>query len=111
MVHLHLEQRDPIEQGVKSAQRTEPFAEGTVEQHTGDDHRKQHGELPGKEAAQCRPNTGIDGGKGNGALQHALRTEILAEEGVAHADIIDQQRRQQYHHQQQNGIFEVGQGL
>ena len=31
LVHLHLEQRDPIEQGVEGAQRAEPLAEGAVE--------------------------------------------------------------------------------
>ena len=45
------------------------------------------------------------------ALQHALRTEVLAEEWVPHANVVHQKRRQQNDHHQQNGVFEIGQRL
>ena len=108
LVHLHLEEGHPVEQRVECAKRAEPLAEGTVEQH---DHRQQDAELPCKQLAQRRPDAGIGKGQRNGALQHTLGAEVLAEEGVAHAHVVHKECRQQKDHHQQNGILKVRQGL
>ena len=104
-IHLNLEEGHPVEQRIECTQWAEPLAEGTIEYHAQHDHRQQGAEFPGKQAPKCRSDAGI--GKG----QHALRAEILAEEGVAHAHIVHEERRQQKDHHQQNGILEVRQGL
>ena len=111
LVHLHLEQRHPVEQRVERAQRAQPLAEGPIEYDTQHDHRQQEAEFPCKQAAQCRPDTGIGKGQRNGSLQHALGAEVLAEEGVAHAHIVHKERRQQEDHHQQNGVLQVCQRL
>ena len=110
-VHLNLEEGHPVEQRIERTQRAEPLAEGTIEYHAQHDHRQQDAEFPGKQAPQCRSDAGIGKGQRDGSLQHTLRAEVLAEEGVAHAHIVHEERRQQKDHHQQNGILEVRQGL
>ena len=110
-IHLNLEEGHPVEQRIECPQWAEPLAEGTIEYHAQHDHRQQDAEFPGKQAPQCRSDTGIGKGQRDGSLQHALRAEVLAEEGVAHAHIVHEERRQQKDHHQQNGILEVRQGL
>ena len=111
LIHLHLEKRHPVEQGVERAQRAEPLAEGTVEQHAQHDHRQQDAEFPCKQLAQRRPDAGIGKGQRDGSLQHALGAEVFAEEGVAHANIVHKERRQQENHHQQDSVFQVCQRL
>ena len=111
LVYLHLKEGDPVEQRIECPQRAEPFAERTVEYDTQYNHRQQNAELPRKQLAQRRADAGIGEGERDRALQHALRAEVLAEEGVAHAHIVHEERRQQKDHHQQNGILEVRQGL
>ena len=110
-IHLNLEEGHPVEQRIECTQWTEPLAEGTIEYHAQHDHRQQDAEFPGKQATQCRSDAGIGKGQRDGSLQHALRAEVLAEEGVAHAHIVHEERRQQKDHHQQNGILKVRQGL
>ena len=110
-IHLNPEEGHPVEQRIECTQRAEPLAEGTIEYHAQHDHRQQDAEFPGKQAPQCRSDAGIGKGQRDGSLQHALRAEVLAEEGVAHAHIVHEERRQQKDHHQQNGILEVRQGL
>ena len=110
-VHLNLEEGHPVEQRIERTQWAEPLAEGTIEYHAQHDHRQQDAEFPGKQAPQCRSDAGIGKGQRDGSLQHTLRAEVLAEEGVAHAHIVHEERRQQKDHHQQNGILEVRQGL
>ena len=110
-IHLNLEEGHPVEQRIECTQWAEPLAEGTIEYHAQHDHRQQDAEFPGKQATQCRSDAGIGKGQRDGSLQHALRAEVLAEEGVAHAHIVHEERRQQKDHHQQNGILEVRQGL
>ena len=110
-IHLNPEEGHPVEQRIERTQWAEPLAEGTIEHHAQHDHRQQDAELPGKQAPQCRSDAGIGKGQRNGSLQHTLRAEVLAEEGVAHAHIVHEERRQQKDHHQQNGILEVRQGL
>ena len=110
-VYLNLEQRYPVEQRVKRTQRAQPLAEGPVKYDTQHDHCQQNTEFPGKQAAQRRPDAGIGKGQRNGALQHALGAEVLAEEGVAHAHVVHKECRQQKDHHQQNGVLQVCQGL
>ena len=45
-VHLHLKKRYPIQKRIKCAQRTQPFAERTVEQHAQHNRNNQDAELP-----------------------------------------------------------------
>ena len=110
-IHLNLEEGHPVEQRIECTQWAEPLAEGTIEHHAQHDHRQQDAEFPGKQAPQCRSDAGIGKGQRDGSLQHTLRAEVLAEEGVAHAHIVHEERRQQKDHHQQNGILEVRQGL
>ena len=110
-IHLNLEEGHPVEQRIERTQWAEPLAEGTIEYHAQHDHRQQDAEFPGKQAPQCRSDAGIGKGQRDGSLQHTLRAEVLAEEGVAHAHIVHEERRQQKDHHQQNGILEVRQGL
>ena len=110
-IHLNPEEGHPVEQRIECTQWAEPLAEGTIEYHAQHDHRQQDAEFPGKQAPQCRSDAGIGKGQRDGSLQHALRAEVLAEEGVAHAHIVHEERRQQKDHHQQNGILEVRQGL
>ena len=111
LIHLHLEQGHPVKQRVKRTQRAQPLAEGPVKYDTQHDHCQQDAEFPGKQAAQRRPDAGIGKGQRDSPLQHALGAEVLAEEGVAHAHVVDEKRRQQKDHHQQNGVFEVSQRL
>ena len=110
-IHLNPEEGHPVEQRIECTQWAEPLAEGTIEHHAQHDHRQQDAEFPGKQAPQCRSDAGIGKGQRDGSLQHALRAEVLAEEGVAHAHIVHEERRQQKDHHQQNGILKVRQGL
>ncbi len=110
-IHLNPEEGHPVEQRIECTQWAEPLAEGTIEYHAQHDHRQQDAEFPGKQAPQCRSDAGIGKGQRDGSLQHALRAEVLAEEGVAHAHIVHEERRQQKDHHQQNGILKVRQGL
>ena len=110
-IHLNLEEGHPVEQRIECPQWAEPLAEGTIEHHAQHDHRQQDAEFPGKQAPQCRSDAGIGKGQRDGSLQHTLRAEVLAEEGVAHAHIVHEERRQQKDHHQQNGILKVRQGL
>ncbi len=110
-IHLNLEEGHPVEQRIECTQWAEPLTEGTIEYHAQHDHRQQDAEFPGKQAPQCRSDAGIGKGQRDGSLQHTLRAEVLAEEGVAHAHIVHEERRQQKDHHQQNGILEVRQGL
>ena len=110
-IHLNPEEGHPVEQRIECTQWAEPLAEGTIEYHAQHDHRQQDAEFPGKQAPQCRSDAGIGKGQRDGSLQHALRAEVLAEEGVAHAHIVHEERRQQKDHHQQNDILEVRQGL
>ena len=110
-IHLNPEEGHPVEQRIECTQWAEPLAEGTIEHHAQHDHRQQDAEFPGKQAPQCRSDAGIGKGQRDGSLQHTLRAEVLAEEGVAHAHIVHEERRQQKDHHQQNGILEVRQGL
>ena len=110
-IHLNLEEGHPVEQRIERTQWAEPLAEGTIEYHAQHDHRQQDAEFPGKQAPKCRSDAGIGKGQRDGSLQHALRAEVLAEKGVAHAHIVHEERRQQKDHHQQNGILEVRQGL
>ena len=111
LVHLHLEEGHPVEQSVERPQRAQPFAKRPVEHHAQCDHRQQNAELPGKQLAQRRPDAGIGKGQRDGSLQHALRAEVFAEEGVAHAHVVHKERRQQEDHHQQDSVLEVCQGL
>ena len=110
-IHLNPKEGHPVEQRIERTQWAEPLAEGTIEYHAQHDHRQQDAEFPGKQAPQCRSDAGIGKGQRDGSLQHTLRAEVLAEEGVAHAHIVHEERRQQKDHHQQNGILEVRQGL
>ena len=87
------------------------LAEGPIKQHAEHNHHQQNAELPRKQAAQCRTDAGIGKRQRNCPLQHALRAEILAEEGIPHAHIVYKERREQEYHHQQNSIFQVSQGL
>ena len=111
LIHLHLEEGHPVKQRVKRTQRAQPLAEGPVKYDTQHDHCQQDAEFPGKQAAQRRPDAGIGKGQWDGPLQHALGAEILTEEGVTHAYVVDEKRRQQEDHHQQHGVLEVRQGL
>ena len=110
-IHLNPEEGHPVEQRIECTQWAEPLAEGTIEYHAQHDHRQQDAEFPCKQAPKCRSDAGIGKGQRDGSLQHTLRAEVLAEEGVAHAHIVHEERRQQKDHHQQNGILEVRQGL
>ncbi len=110
-IHLNPKEGHPVEQRIERTQWAEPLAEGTIEYHAQHDHRQQDAEFPGKQAPQCRSDAGIGKGQRDGSLQHTLRAEVLAEEGVAHAHIVHEERRQQKDHHQQNGILKVRQGL
>ena len=110
-VHLHLKEGHPVKECVERPQRAEPFAKRPVEHHAQRNHRQQNTELPGKQLAQRCPDAGIGEGQRDRPLQHALRTEVLAEKGVPHTHVVHQKRRQQNDHHQQNGVFEVGQRL
>ena len=110
-IYLHLEKGYLVQQGVERAQRAEPFAERAVKEHAQHDYRNQHAELPCEQLSQRRPNAGIGKRQRDRPLQHALRAEILAEEGIPHAHIVYKERREQEYHHQQNSIFQVSQGL
>ena len=110
-VHLNLEEGHPVEQRIERTQRAEPLAERSVEQYAQRNHRQQDAEFPCKQLAQRRPDAGIGKGQRNGALQHALGAEVLAEEGVAHAHVVHKECRQQKDHHQQNGVLQVCQRL
>ena len=111
VIHLHLEEGNLIEQRVERAQRAQPLAKRPVEQYAQHDHRQQDAELPGEKLAERRPDAGVGKREGDRPLQHTLRAEILAEEGVAHAHVVHHQYRQQNDHHQQNCVFQISQGF
>ena len=109
LIHLHLEQGHPVKQGVKRTQGANPFAEGAVKEDAAQHHRQQDECLPGEQLSQCRPNAGVGGSQGKGTFQHALGTQVLAEEGVSHAQVVDHQNGKQHHHHHQDDVFQIGQ--
>ena len=111
LIHLHLEEGHPVEQCIERTKRAEPLAKRPIEQYAQHDHRQQDAELPCKQLAQRRPDAGIGKGQRDGSLQHALGTEVFAEEGVSHAHVVHKERRQEENHHQQNGVFQIGQGF
>lgn len=102
---LNLQEGYAVEQGIKCAQRANPFAEGTEEEDAQDDDGQQNAQLPGEECPQCRADTAIDERKRNSAFQYALRTEVLTEVRIPQSDLIDQEQGQQKDHDDQNDIF------
>ena len=104
-VYTHLEQRDLVQQRIKRAQRAQPLAEGAVEHHAAHNDCQQNAGFPCEQLAQRGADAGIGQGEGKGAFQHALWAEIFAEEGVAHAQLVDRQQWQQHHHDQQHRIL------
>ena len=90
-VYAHLEQRDLVQQRIERAQRAQPLAEGAVEHYTAHNDCQQNAGLLCEQLAQCGADARIGQGKGNGTFQHTLRAEILAEERVAHAQLVDRQ--------------------
>ena len=110
-IHAHLEKRHFIEQRIKRAQRTEPLAEGAIHKHTAQNNRQQHTAFPCKQLAQRGADARVRQGQRNRALQHTLRAEILAEERIAHAELIGHQHRKQDHHHQQHPVFQIPQRL
>ena len=104
-VYAHLEQRNLIQQRIESAQWAQPLAEGAVEHHAAHNDRQQNAGFPCEQFAQRGADARIGQGEGNGTFQHALRTEIFAEEWVAHAQLVDRQQWQQHHHDQQHRIL------
>ena len=57
--------------------------------------------------SQRRSNAGIGNGQRNGALEHALRTDVFAKERISHPQVVDHQHRQQYHSKQQHEVFDI----
>ena len=109
-IHLHARQRYPVKQRVERAQRAQPLAERAVEQNAQHDHRQQDAELPGEKLAERRPDAGVGKREGDRPLQHALRAQVLAEEGVAHPHLVGEDQRQRQR-QRQDDILEIGQRL
>ncbi len=110
-IHLHSEKRHLVEQCIECTEWAQPLAERTVKQHAQHYYRNQNAKLPRKECAECGTNSRIDGGKRYCSLKHTLRTEVLAEERITHADIVCDKHRQKNHHNKQNHIFYIGQRL
>ena len=110
-IHLHSEKRYLVEQCIECTERAQPLAERTVKQHTQHGYHHQDSEFPRKECTECGAYAGIDDSKRYCSLKHTLRTEVLAEERIAHADIVCDKHRQKNHHNKQNHIFYIGQRL
>ena len=108
LVHLHLEQRHLVEQGVECAEGTYPFAEGAEEQHAEHHHGEQNGQLPGEKRAQRRPYSGVHRRERNCTLKNALGTEIFAEERVAYAHVVHDNCRKKHHRHRKDDVFEIG---
>ena len=104
-VYAHLEQRDLVQQRIERAQRAQPLAERAVEHYTAHNDCQQNAGFPCEQLAQRGADARIGQGEGDSTLQHALRAEILAEERVAHAQLVDRQQWQQHHHDQQHHIL------
>lgn len=45
------------------------------------------------------------------ALEDSLRTQVFAEDRVAHAELVHQNGRQQHYHHEQHGVLEIPQRL
>lgn len=110
-VYLHLKQGNAVEQRVKRAQRAQPFAERPPEQHAEKNHGGQHSRLPGEQCAERRANAGVHQGERDRALEDSLRTQVFAEDRVAHAELVHQNGRQQHYHHEQHGVLEIPQRL
>ena len=104
-VYAHLEQRDLVQQRIERAQRAQPLAEGAVEHYTAHNDCQQNAGFPCEQLAQRGADARIGQGERNSTFQHTLRAEIFAEEGVAHAQLVDRQQWQQHHHDQKHSIL------
>ncbi len=110
-VHPHLEKRYRFMQRIKRAQRAEPLAEWAVKHHAATRPPAGYSCFQVNSLPSAARMPALVSGEGNRALQHTLRAEILAEERIAHAHLIDNKRRQQHHHDQQHRIFQISQRL
>ena len=112
LVHLHLEQRNPVQQRVERAQRAEPLAEGPVEQHAQRYRSQQNAQLPREQLTQAPPVC-------RNWLWIAVWPPPTRPAGRDTCRIcgspmptsLTQERWQQEHHNQQNGVFDISQRL
>ena len=110
-IHPNLEEGDPIKECVEGAQGAKPLAEGPEEDDGQADGGQEDAQLPGEELAQGRPDTGVDDGQGDSPFHNTLGAEVLAEEGLAQADLVDHENGEEEDHEGQDDILEVGQRL
>ena len=111
MLRMGPQQRHLVHECIKRTEGANPFTEGAVEQHAQHRNHNEDCELPGKELSQRGTDSRIHDGQRNRALEHALRTDVLAKERVAHAHIVDYQNGQQHHGKQQHGVLDVRERL
>lgn len=102
---------NPIEQGVKGAERTDPFTEGSVKEDRQQDEPQQDAAFPGKQCAETGANACVAQSKRQSALQNAGGTDVFAEKWIGQSNLIDYRHRQYKDEKNQNAIFQIGQDV
>ena len=76
-IHLHLKQRNAVQQRIKRAERAQPLAERTVKQHAAHDNGQQNGCFPGKQCAERGTDAGVDRRQRQRALERSVPSPLL----------------------------------
>ena len=101
LIQPHAEDRRAVEQRIDGPQRADEAAEGAVNEDGGNDHRRRHQRLPGKQPAQLRAQAFVGDHQRNAALQRARGAEPFAEcRGDYAVDDEEIQRQGDDHHHQ-----------
>lgn len=101
----------PVKQGVKCAQRADPFAEWTVKEHRQYDQSQQQAAFPGEQWAETCADALIGQSQGDSSLQDTGGTNVFAEIWVTQADLIYRRHGQYDDEHSQNHILEIGQNV
>ena len=105
-----LQELPPEEGTTTSASDTFPAFEGKDLDGNAVDS-SQYGGFPCEQRAERGTNTGIDCRQRQRALENPLRTQVFAEERIAHAEFVCDKYGQQHHHDQQHRIFHIAERL
>ena len=109
LVDAVTENRHLIENGIKSAQRTEILAKRPVDQDGKQDRHKENGVFPEIEPADGASHSFVQEHQGKSALQSSGRTDELTEIRSALSHNICEKQWEQDHKDQKDHVFQFSQ--
>lgn len=102
---------DFIEQRIKGAQWTDPFAERAIKEHGKHHNAEQNAAFPCEQRAQTGADAPIGNRQRDASFQNTGRTDIFAEKRVAQTHLVYDRHGQDDHKDNQNDIFETGEEM